>query len=559
MKHFINNTEVTPRNNFDIGLSVDFSARLDEVKLTSDTVVLANEGRKLIMDHLQNIGLCEGLPYDIQFNSGALINLYADFTDGFVVKDRDVEIRLKKRFEHDNFFDNAEGLTFDYLATQLSIAEREVGYFILPQDAKAQALMVSLSLFTISISIAQQTKEVAKTTKEFVAIAGYGFSAIGKIIEAGLQLAIQITFLAVLLVQAVKLTQRLKELVFPKLRYFKCSTFLELCKKGCQYLGYSFKSSILEGDYQDLVCLPIPRNRDTKKWYNVFENDLNQAFQNGYPSANDTTPTLGSLFVALEDMFNAKVRIVDGVVNLERWDFYYNKSLYNINSSLVLQSEAQNQYSYDFSRNFNTYLIQYLTDYSDLNTIDRFEYSINEYRAEVNNPANKDLNLLKGYTNISVPFALATPKTSENWLDKLYRGLFEVLNKLSKKNIPKENRIGYLQLTQQYFSITKAFIHNQGTKISSVSDDLIKPSKLWDNFHEINSPLNFQFIIKDNVKIQMNGEKFNQLLGNNYAVIDGIESEILKMEYFDELGYAEITFRQPNNLFKVNAKITKVY
>jgi hypothetical protein len=57
----------------------------------------------------------------------------------------------------------------------------------------------------------------------------------------------------------------------------------------------------------------------------------------------------------------------------------------------------------------------------------------------------------------------------------------------------------------------------------------------------------------------MNGEKFNQLLGNNYAVIDGIESEILKMEYFDELGYAEITFRQPNNLFKVNAKITKVY
>lgn len=559
MKHYINNIEITPRNNFEIGLSVDFSAKGDEIKITSDNLILPNDGRNLVLNHLQNIGNYEGLPYDVKFNSGSFLNMYIDFTDGFKINDKDVEVRLKKRLEHDNFFDNAQGLTFDYLATQLSIVERQIGYQILPADARAQGLMVSLSLFTLSMSIADQIKVVNTTASEFISIAGYGFSALGKIIEAGLKLAIQITFLAVLLIQAIKLGQRLSELIYPKIRFFKCSTFLELCQKGCQYLGYTFSSTILEGDYADLVCLPVPRNRDQKKWYNVLEDELKQAFQNGFPSANDTTPTLGSLLLALEDMFNAKVRVSNGVVHLERWDYFYNKSIYTIDSSLVLQSEAQNSISFDFSRNFNTYLIQYQTDYSDLNTIDRFEYSINEYRAEVNNPINKDLNLLKGYNNVSIPFALATPKQTFTWLEKRFESMFKVLKSLSNKLFADVSRFGYLQLSQQYFGVTKAFIHDKGAKISAVSDSFLQPSNLWNNFHKINSPLNFQFIIKENVKVPMNGEKFNLLLNKNYAIIDGIESEILNMEYFDELGYAEITFRQPNNQFKINAKVTKVY
>jgi hypothetical protein len=37
------------------------------------------------------------------------------------------------------------------------------------------------------------------------------------------------------------------------------------------------------------------------------------------------------------------------------------------------------------------------------------------------------------------------------------------------------------------------------------------------------------------------------LLNNNFADIDGVVSEILKIEWIDEKSFAQITFRQPSN------------
>lgn len=561
MKHFINNTEITPRNIFDIGIVCDFSARIDQNKLTTDSIVLPNEGLQEVMNHLQNVGLFEGLPYDIQFAGNNFLNCYIDFTDSFQIKDKDVEVKIKKRNSHDNFFDNAEGLTFDYLNTQITLIQKQVGYQILPADAVGQALTCSITLFSMGITIGQQVKEIAETTKEFIAIVGYlPFASQGKAIEAGIRLVIQIAFIAVLVFQAVKLIQRMIELTLPKVRYFNVCTILELMQKGCSHLGYTFKSSFLEGKYNNLALLPIPRNKDKKKWYEVFENDLNQSFQNGFPSAGDTTPTLGTLISAIETMFNAKTRVINGVVQIERWDFWLDKSTSVINSSLVLQSEAQNSYSYDFSRLFKRYLIQYSTDYSDLNTIDRFDYGNSEYSLERTNIVNKDLNLIKGLTDINIPFAMTTTKQKFTWLEKLFTQTFKLIDQLASSNLSgKNSKLGNIQLSQQYFSVTKIFIHDGNKKVSSSSDSLLNPATLWNDFHQINNPSTFQWIIKENVKIPMNSENFIALLNDNYAIIDGVECEITKLEYFDAKGFAVVSYKQPNTIFKNNCNVLKVF
>jgi hypothetical protein len=122
-------------------------------------------------------------------------------------------------------------------------------------------------LFSISITIGQQTNEIANTVKEFTAIIGYlPFASQGKAIEAAIRLAIQIVFIAVLIFQAFKLIQRMIELTIPKVRYFNVCTILELMQKGCEHLGYTFKSSIIEGAYKNMVLLPIPQNRKDKNW-----------------------------------------------------------------------------------------------------------------------------------------------------------------------------------------------------------------------------------------------------------------------------------------------------
>lgn len=561
MKHFINNTEITPRNIFDIGIVCDFSARIDQNKLSTDTLVLPNEGKKLILDHLQNVGLFEGLPYDIQFGGSNFLTCYVDFTDNFQVKDKEIEVNIKKRLAHDNFFDNAEGLTFDYLNTQISLIQRKVGYQVLPADATAQALMCSISLFSIGITIAQQIKEITETAKEFIAIIGYlPFASQGKAIEAGLKLILQIIFCAVLIFEAIKLIERMVELVLPRVRYFNVCTVLELLQKGCQQLGYTFKSTILEGTYKDLVLLPIPQNKAKDKWYDVFQNDLNQSFQNGFPSAGDTTPTLGTLISAVETMFNGKTRVINGVVQLERWDFWLDSSISTINSSLVLQSEAQNSYSYDFSRLFKRYLIQYSTDYSDLNTIDRFEFGNAEYSLERTNIVNQDLNLIKGLTDINIPFSTTTSKQKFTWLEKIFTDVFSLIDSFTGTNFSGQmSKIGYIQLSQQYFSNTKIFIHDGGQKMNLNSDDLINPTYLWNNYHSINDPSRFQWIIKENVKIPMNSDNFLELLNNNYAIIDGVQCEITRLEYFDAKGFAIVSYKQPNENFKNNINILKVF
>ena len=561
MKHFINSVEITPRNIFDIGIVCDFTARIDQNKITTDTLILPNEGKQIVLDHLNNVGLFEGLPYEIQFSDNKTLDCYIDFTDSFQVKDLEVEVRIKKRNAHDNFFDNAEGLTFDYLNTQITLTQKKVGYQILPQDAVAQALTTSITLFSIGVSIAQQVKEIAETAKEFLAAIAYlPFAVQGKLLEAGLKLVIQIAFVAVLVFQALKLVQRMIELTLPKVRYLKVCTVLELLQKGCQQLGYTFSSSFIQGNYSNMVLLPIPRNKDKKKWFDVFMNDLSQSFQNGFPSAGDSTPTLGTLISAIESMFNAQTRVVNNVVQIERWDFWFNKSISNINSSLVLQTEGQNSFKYDFERLFKRYLIQYAVDYSDVNTIDSFDFANTEYSLERSNIVNVDLNLIKGLTDINIPFSLATSKQKYTWLENTFVNMYKLIDKLANSNYAnKKSKLGYLQLSQQYFSNTKIFIHDGNEKISSQSNTLLAPTYLWSNFHSINDPKQYQFIIKENVKIPMNGDTFNEMINFNYATIDGVECEIIRLEYFDQKGFGIISYKQPYSNFKNNINVVKVF
>jgi hypothetical protein len=207
MKHFINNKEITPRNVFDIGVQVDFSAKIDQNKLTTDVVILPNKGKKEVINYRDSIGVFEGLPYHVELDSGSKIDFYIDLTSDIVYRDREVECTLKQRFSHDNFFDNAEGLSFELIHTKNPINIFDVGFQLQVKDQLGRSITLSLAIYSLSIGIAQQVKELAEVTKEFVAIAGYGLSAFGKIIEAGLKLILTTVFLAVLVFQAYKLIQ----------------------------------------------------------------------------------------------------------------------------------------------------------------------------------------------------------------------------------------------------------------------------------------------------------------------------------------------------------------
>jgi len=560
MKHFINNKEITPKNVFDIGVQVDFSAKIDQNKLTTDKIILPNEGMKEVLHHKDTVGVFEGLPYHVELQSGSNIDMYIDLTSDVIYKDTEIECTLKQRFSHDNFFDNAEGLSFELIHTKKPFTIYDVGFQLQVKDQLGRSITLSLAIYSLSVGIAQQVKELSEVTKEFVSIAGYGFSAIGKIIEAGLKLILTTIFLAVLVFQAYKLIQALIEINFPKTRYLKGSKVLDLIQKGCDYLGYTFESSILENEYKDLMILPIPINKTKEKFFEIFLNDLNDSFTKGYPTANDTTPTLGSLISAMESKFNAETKIINGKVTLERWDYWIDQSSIQIQSSLTLQDEAQNSYKYDFSRLFKRYLISYQTDYSDLYTIDNFENSNTEYSLERENIINNDLNSIKGLTEIQIPFSLASIKTEYDWLEKRFSELYKLIDKLAGTNYAnKKNKLGLIILSDQFYSVTKLIMYDGNKKQSLNYNDFLSASKLWEKFHYINNISEKPFLIIENEKVKMNDQEFINILNKNYVSIDGSVVEITNIQYFPERKFAVISYKKQTEILDKNIKLVKVY
>jgi hypothetical protein len=89
MKHFIKGKEVTPRNLEDIGISVDFSKDVQQESINIDSVIIPLEGKKIVMEHLNTIGISEGIPYEIQFGNKKL-PYYIDLLESLKVRTDEV-------------------------------------------------------------------------------------------------------------------------------------------------------------------------------------------------------------------------------------------------------------------------------------------------------------------------------------------------------------------------------------------------------------------------------------------------------------------------------------
>lgn len=557
MKHFIKGKEVTPRNLEDIGISVDFSKDVQQESININSVVIPLQGRKIVMEHLNTIGISEGIPYEIQFGDKKL-PYYIDLLESLKVRSNEVEVRIKQRYAHDNFIENADSLTFDYLNSLKALQTYDLKYRIIQTEPLFKSLVITTTIYAISRTIEDQVRELAKTSKEFATVIAYGLSATGKIIEASIQLGIQIAYLGVLVYQIKKLAQDLRELMFPKTRLYKACKVIDLLKEGCLHLGYTFKSTILENEYKNLAVVSTPQNREKKGILDYLESDLNFAFNTGYPTITDSTPTLGSLIKAMQTMFNAKIKVRNKIVEFERWDYWIDQAQGSVRVALPIQEDALDEFEIDTERNFKRYIIQYQTDFSDLTTLDDFANTIGEYSAERKTVVNQDLNLIKGLTNANIPFARAKRKTFVNWLERQYLSCLKAVdNSFGTSYANTKSPIGIMEVTNQYFAISKLVLIDKSGKM--FSNEKMFPSYLWDKFHSINNPNLYSWIIRKKVPTAMTEDEFIKLLDNNYAQINGTQCEILNLEYLPMQNRALLDYKEKVKLYKQNVIIQKIY
>jgi hypothetical protein len=272
------------------------------------------------------------------------------------------------------------------------------------------------------------------------------------------------------------------------------------------------------------------------------------------PSSSDTVSTLGALMDAAANLINGETRVINGVVRLERWDFYQNATTNQILPALNLQAERDDAFSYNVDDIWKRYYIHYNLDLGDLHTMDvMYNYHDAEFSTEPTSFLNADLVSIKGLNDVNPPFSLGRRKTMFTELEltaKIFFNLIDTITGVFGNGTSFESqidkRLGALMISQNFFTQTKLLWTIGGNQPQNYLNYLSAKS-LWENFHFINQIQLRDAIIKNDARVMLTGAEFVTLLNNNYAVIDGQTCEILRIEFLDETHFSQITYKTPND------------
>ena len=560
MKHLLNGVEIAPRNINDIGVVSNFGDIPNELELNVDKLVLPREAYNIIENHVNTLGVFEGIPYEVIMNSGVNLQYYVDLTEETLYRHHEIEVKIKRRNAKDSFFDRADGSSFEWLnKSGANFNLRSIPYVIIQDNQGELFFNLALSTFILTKELIYAADQIVQSATEIISATVPDVGATGPTIQTGdiinmaLKITARIIYFAAVVVAVIKLGQDLLALLFPKVRYLKGCTVKELIEKGCSFLGYNVQSQLLN-DIENFTIVPVPLMTKTKKWYENLSDDLTNDFNKGYPTAQDTVATLGSLIRSIEIMFNAKTRVYDGVVYLERRDFWQNLSQNIINPALNIQSDRDEVYKYNTQDIWKRYYIHYQVDFSDTHTTDDFDSTDAEYSTEPVNVVNQDLVSIKGLNDVNINFALGKRKDKLNFIEsaaaEVLMNIDLVANVFGGNSSIASlitNRIGVLQISQQFFSVTKMLYTLNDGKQPQDYKNYIRASYLWDNYHYINQIFLNNYRIKENARVRLSDQDFVNLLSNNYAQVGNQIVEILKIEYIDSKSYALISYREFDN------------
>lgn len=581
MRHFLNGIEISPRNREGIGVVSNFTGDPKELSLNVDSIVLPREANDIVRNHIAQSGLFIGIPYTIILDSGTTLDYYVDLTESPIVRQYEVEVKIKRRKAIDDFLEKARGTSFELMAKKgVEFDIKLMPYFVIKDNVPETLFSLAISTYIIGRELLQATLETINAINDLIeaatpipGLAPPGIPVVSfntpAIIRASLNVLFRLAYFAAVLILIVQLATQLYNLLFVPRRWLKGCYYKELWTKGCEFLGYSFESSLLDNDSGWFV-LPVPLQDENESIWEKTFSELIAPFNKGYPTSSDTIGLFGDFIEECKKQFNAEVFISNGVVRLERRDYVANLAPNIIVPSLSLQSNRDDAFSYNTEDAWKRYYIRYSLDYSDLHSVEGNMLQIHdaEFSTENSVPvADEDLVLIKGLQEVPIAFCLGANKDKLNLIELTALFVFELIDLstyiftlgFGGTNFSNliTDRLKALKISQQYFSVTKSlYVQDNGTKnLQGVTYPKVKftdnyrnecsAEKLWNRYHYINDIAQNDFLIRENIRFRLRANEFVTLLNTNYALIDGKVCELLKLEWIDEKHDAIVTYKEP--------------
>lgn len=573
MRHLLNGIEVSPRNRDSIGVVSDFTGNPDVLSLNIDSVILPREANEYIKNWIQNNGLFIGIPYTVEMDGNISLDYYIDLSDSSakpIVRQHEIEVKLKRRNGSDTFWEKARGTSFDLMYKEKGAAYfnyKNVGYYVVTNTAAMDALNMSIALFMLTVQIIDAYKQLAEAAVDFVA----------NPLSGAAKFAIKLIYFASLLTAMATLMAKLFPIIFPRKKYFKGCLYSEIFAKGCDYLGYTALPSSIFQSQPGWLTLPVPLDKNNESFFDKTSNDLADSYNKPVCSASDTTPTFGAWLDEVLKQFNAKLFIdaANKTVRLERRDWLQQQTSLQIDPALNIQPERDDQYTYNTEEVWKRYYITYSLDYTDTHTIDGEMFGRNQAEYATNNNVstpNQDLVTIKGLNEVRINFALGAPKNKLTLLENLaipfvllYDATTQAINQAfggTGTNLYAQilDRKNAMKISNEYFGVTKSLYVKSvgsGNKVNLDTanyDVFYSATKLWDNFHYINFISNNDFIIHEEARIRLKDSQFVSLQNSNYIFTNNKWCEVLRIEWIDEKSLATITYKEPFDW--ANGKVT---
>ena len=557
---FPDNINLNPEGYRDLAFVKNFRELRSGVTLNVDTFVLNREAKVRLLEWIYDEqGRFENPAVTITSDSGTIYPHYLDLKTAETGLERaTVGVQARKSVGH--FFDDADFLTFELLNSKgfLTGFEVIVPYIIVPDNVEIQGVITTITVLSLTYQLFQAAFELAKAVAAFLDVVGTGLlTAIG-------QLAALIIFFVLTVISLIQAILDLKELVFPTVRNFKAFSDIDLIRQGCEFLGYTLDSNVLVNELFGMHTLGVPEAVDGKSIFKFFQNEQTSFFNKGYPTAQDSTPTLGSLIDFYLKTFNLRIFVFDGVVKIERRLFFANTATINLVPTLTDQSNHTDVYTFNEDDVWGRMYDHWQVDYSDIHSPDTFHGMKSEHITEQVNTINSDLVRLVGLKENSAPYALAGRKNGFNKIETIFIGVFnladQVITAFGGIAITPiiSDRDGVMVLEKQYFSITKKL---WGVPvIKTVGTQTVRELKHVSNYKQILSMASIYDLFKKDLEVKNNNfaektmvvpftdDNYTSLLMNNFVNMDGFDDpvEVVRIEWFDRQWKAEITILLPD-------------
>ena len=554
MKITANGQNIEVENIRDLELRCNFEDILSGLEFDFDSLVIPKPFNNILDDWEQNGGgVGVGIPSLVTIENTTL-PAYLDLTDSYVKRTRNSEVRIKKRLGADNFLDYSQGVTFEWLNAQgVDFEAEKIKYLIIPENQGQIALSLFIALFMTGVQVASILKEIADLTAEATAIAQLDPVGAGSQATAvAIKLTAQTVYLGAVLLLAFELFRQIKELVFPKLSELYAPRIKTLIQKACEFKGYTLQSTLLDS-FDNLSVIPVPKTKNKQSIFKFLENDRTDYYNNPYPTSMDFCSTLYVLIQEVLKMFNAEIRINNGVVKIETESTFINQASVNFVEMFTLQDKKQLESSYNTSEIYTRYLINYSVDQADTHTSNDLNNTFTEYGAKNNYQTDQDLNLLKGLYQRQFLFSLGSIKTELTKIEEIALTLLEEIDKLvitvgGSSNLSDiiTNRINILQISNQFFSNTKIYRNGSNGRVASNYSDVYTPN-LWNNYHYLRKQELYGWQTFENMPTVITLETALSLLDNNYCLMNGSIIKIVNFTYNWRTKLGTITYRKRNN------------